>query len=76
MPKFDWKGFVPKRPSFIGKRTFENFPLLELIPYIDWKPFFDVWQLRGKYPNSKFPKIFNDPTVGKGHLIRTSSCLA
>lgn len=32
--------------------------------YIDWKPFFDVWQLRGKYPNRGFPKIFNDPTVG------------
>jgi len=36
-----------------------------LIPYIDWKPFFDVWQLKGKYPNRGFPKIFNDSTVGK-----------
>lgn len=33
--------------------------------FIDWKPFFDVWQLRGKYPNRGFPKIFNDKTVGE-----------
>ncbi len=32
--------------------------------YIDWKPFFDVWQLRGKYPNRGFPKVFKDATVG------------
>ena len=32
--------------------------------FIDWKPFFDTWQLRGKYPNSKYPKIFLDETVG------------
>ena len=39
--------------------------LTDLIPYIDWKPFFDVWQLRGKYPNRGYPKIFQDKTVGE-----------
>ena len=39
-------------------------PLSRLINYIDWKPFFEVWQLRGKYPNRAYPKIFDDETVG------------
>ena len=51
-------------PTFIGTRVFENYDLSRLIPYIDWKPFFDTWQLRGKYPNRGFPKIFNCKTVG------------
>lgn len=42
----------------------KNFPLKELIKYIDWGPFFSVWQLRGKYPNKGYPKIFNDDNVG------------
>eukprot|EP00911_Craspedida_sp_UC1_P000869 UC1_evm1s661 len=37
----------------------------ELIPYIDWKPFFEVWELRGRYPNRAYPKIFDDETVGE-----------
>ena len=41
-----------------------DFDLNQLVSYIDWKPFFDVWQLRGKYPNRGYPKIFNDETVG------------
>lgn len=51
-----------KRPTFLGTRTFNNYDLSKLIDYIDWKPFFDVWQLRGKYPNRNYPKIFNDET--------------
>jgi len=51
-------------PTFTSVREFHNYPLSEIIPYIDWKPFFDVWQLRGKYPNRGFPRIFNDPDVG------------
>ena len=44
-----------------------------LVDYIDWKPFFDTWQLRGKYPNSKYPNIFKDETVGNVYFenIRT-----
>jgi hypothetical protein len=45
--------------------VYKDYPLEELVPYIDWKPFFDVWQLRGKYPNGRYPKIFNDPNVGE-----------
>ncbi|MBZ3881674.1 Methionine synthase [Sciurus carolinensis] len=54
----------PVKPTFIGTRVFEDYDLQKLVDYIDWKPFFDVWQLRGKYPNRGFPKIFNDKTVG------------
>jgi len=62
----NWKdGYKPVTPSFLGTRVFDDYDLSRLVPYIDWKPFFDVWQLRGKYPNSRFPKIFNDETVGK-----------
>ncbi|XP_045673590.1 methionine synthase isoform X3 [Phyllostomus hastatus] len=55
----------PVKPTFLGTRVFEDYDLQKLVDYIDWKPFFDVWQLRGKYPNRGFPKIFNDKTVGE-----------
>ena len=51
-------------PKILGVKTLNDYNLREIIPYIDWKPFFDVWQLRGKYPNRGYPKIFNDETVG------------
>ncbi|KAL6735814.1 hypothetical protein Aduo_006221 [Ancylostoma duodenale] len=54
----DFDKFAPVKPSFLGRKEFVDFDLQELIPYIDWKPFFDVWQLRGKYPNRAYPKIF------------------
>ncbi|CAL4066678.1 unnamed protein product [Meganyctiphanes norvegica] len=55
----------PVCPSFLGEQVFKNYSLASLVDYIDWKPFFDVWQLRGKYPNRGFPKIFDDKTVGE-----------
>lgn len=55
---------APVRPQFLGTRVFEAYDLRRLVDFIDWKPFFDVWQLRGKYPNRGYPKIFNDKTVG------------
>lgn len=55
---------VSVRPQFLGTRVFECYDLNSLVDFIDWKPFFDVWQLRGKYPNRGYPKIFNDKTVG------------
>uniref|UniRef100_A0A8C7JK98 Methionine synthase n=1 Tax=Oncorhynchus kisutch TaxID=8019 RepID=A0A8C7JK98_ONCKI len=51
--------------KFLGTRVFEGYDLRRLVDYIDWKPFFDVWQLRGKYPNRGYPKIFKDKTVGE-----------
>jgi len=52
-------GAIPPKPTFTGTRVFEGFPLEELVPYIDWTPFFHTWELRGS-----FPKIFDDKYVG------------
>uniref|UniRef100_A0A8C3B5H2 Methionine synthase n=1 Tax=Cairina moschata TaxID=8855 RepID=A0A8C3B5H2_CAIMO len=62
----DWlSGHKTVKPKFIGTKVFEDYDLKRLVEYIDWKPFFDVWQLRGRYPNRGFPKVFNDKTVGE-----------
>eukprot|EP01115_Flamella_aegyptia_P013764 TRINITY_DN7517_c0_g1_i1.p1 TRINITY_DN7517_c0_g1~~TRINITY_DN7517_c0_g1_i1.p1 ORF type:complete len:1241 (+),score=371.97 TRINITY_DN7517_c0_g1_i1:51-3773(+) len=63
-PKIDWKNVKISKPSFIGSKVFEEYPLAKLIDYIDWNPFFATWQLKGKYPNRGYPKIFNDKEVG------------
>lgn len=47
-----------RRPNLVGIKVFDGYPLEELAPVIDWKPFFDLWQLRGKFPNKGFPNIF------------------
>ncbi|CAD6191477.1 unnamed protein product [Caenorhabditis auriculariae] len=60
----NWNDFKAVKPTFLGRREIRDFELAELVDYIDWKPFFDVWQLRGKYPNRAYPKIFNDEQVG------------
>jgi 5-methyltetrahydrofolate--homocysteine methyltransferase len=55
----DWNAVTPPRPSFLGVRTFEHFPLAELAGRIDWTPFFTTWELRGAWP-----AILDDPKVG------------
>ena len=52
-------GDVSPKPSFTGTKTIKDFPLEDLVSYIDWTPFFHTWELRGSYP-----KIFNDAFVG------------
>ncbi|WP_034990573.1 methionine synthase [Beijerinckia mobilis] len=46
----DWAGYVPPRPTFTGARVFGSYDVGELVPYIDWTPFFQTWELRGRYP--------------------------
>ncbi len=46
----DWEAYQPPRPALLGTRTFENYPLEELVDYIDWTPFFHSWELKGSYP--------------------------
>jgi 5-methyltetrahydrofolate--homocysteine methyltransferase len=55
----DWATAPIETPEFLGTRPLESVPLAELVPYIDWSPFFMAWELKGKYP-----AIFDDPTVG------------
>ena len=55
----DWTSYVPPRPTFLGTRSFRDYPVAELVPYIDWTPFFATWEMRGTYP-----LILDDPKVG------------
>lgn len=55
----DWSRYTPPRPKFIGRRLFRNFDLAELARYVDWGPFFQTWDLAGR-----FPDILKDEVVG------------
>src|SRR5690606_35882494 len=46
----DWSAYTPPRPGFLGNRVFENFDLADLARFIDWSPFFQTWELKGRYP--------------------------
>jgi 5-methyltetrahydrofolate--homocysteine methyltransferase len=58
--KTDWHAYHPPAPAKPGLTPLRNYPLAELVPYIDWTPFFQTWELSGSYP-----KILEDPTVGE-----------
>ncbi len=49
-PKFDWAGTELPQPQVLGPRVLDPFPLGDLVPFIDWSPFFHTWELRGRYP--------------------------
>jgi len=61
--QLNWEEFQPKKPNFTGVKTIEV-KLEELVPYIDWTPFFQSWQLFGKYP-----AILTDKVVGEQATI-------
>ncbi|MBO0343730.1 methionine synthase [Roseibium sp. CAU 1637] len=48
--KPDFAGIPPIKPSFFGTKAFDAFPLEELVPVIDWTPFFSTWEIKGRYP--------------------------
>jgi len=58
--KIDWPQYTAPVPTFLGVRTFADYPLEELVPYIDWMPFFNAWEFAGK-----FPEILTDSVVGE-----------
>ena len=51
-------------PNELGVTLIDGFSVEDVIPYIDWNPFFQTWELRGRYPNRGYPKIFEDEQVG------------
>ncbi|MET0651027.1 MAG: methionine synthase [Hyphomicrobiaceae bacterium] len=55
----DWSTTKPVKPTFLGTRVFKAYKLAELVPYIDWTPFFQTWELQGKYP-----RILEDNVIG------------
>ena len=57
--RIDWASYDPPKPSFTGTRVFETWDLAELARYIDWTPFFQTWELKGRYP-----KILDDEKQG------------
>jgi 5-methyltetrahydrofolate--homocysteine methyltransferase len=58
--KIDWGATEIRRPAKLGVTVLNDYPLAELVPYIDWTPFFMTWRLRGAYP-----AIFDDATYGE-----------
>jgi 5-methyltetrahydrofolate--homocysteine methyltransferase len=56
----DFGKAAPIKPTFLGVRSFDDYDLAELVPYIDWTPFFQTWELAGR-----FPAILDDPKVGE-----------
>jgi 5-methyltetrahydrofolate--homocysteine methyltransferase len=57
--KTDWAAYSPLRPQRLGVIALRRYPLAELVPYIDWSPLFQAWELSGPYP-----RILEDPVVG------------
>ncbi len=58
-PKIDWAAYQPPKPTFTGTRVFRTYDVAELVPYIDWTPFFQTWDMRGR-----FPAILDDAEQG------------
>lgn len=58
--KLDWENYDPPRPNFEGIKHFLDYDLAELLPYIDWTPFFRAWELTGS-----FPAILDDAKMGE-----------
>ncbi|MFB7143699.1 methionine synthase [Agrobacterium deltaense] len=58
--KIDWSAYSAVKPQFFGTRVFETYDLEELSRYIDWTPFFQTWELKGR-----FPAILDDEKQGE-----------
>ncbi len=58
--RIEWEGYVPPRPDVLGVKAFDDYPLEEIRPYVDWTFFFHSWQMKGSYP-----RILQDPEKGE-----------
>ncbi|MBO6543590.1 MAG: methionine synthase [Alphaproteobacteria bacterium] len=56
----DFSDYQPPKPQFLGLKTIDDVPLSELVPYIDWTPFFATWEMKGTYP-----RILTDDKMGE-----------
>ena len=76
-PRFDWATVDIPRPAFLSSKVFSDVPLAEIIPFIDWSPFFSAWELRGRYPQiltdeivgAEATKLFNDAQKLLKHIV-------
>jgi 5-methyltetrahydrofolate--homocysteine methyltransferase len=58
--RIDWTGYAPPKPKFLGRRLFRNYDLAMIAKYVDWGPFFQTWDLHGR-----FPEILADEVIGE-----------
>jgi 5-methyltetrahydrofolate--homocysteine methyltransferase len=58
--KPDWSSYAPPKPTFLGTRVFRTYDVADLVPVIDWTPFFQTWEMKGR-----FPAILEDETQGE-----------
>ena len=56
----EWSSYTPPVPRQLGVQVFDDYDLAELRPYIDWQPFFNAWEMKGR-----FPDILNNPVSGE-----------
>lgn len=70
--KIDWSKYCPTIPSKLGVQVFDDYPLGDLVERIDWTPFFQAWELAGKYP-----RILEDEIVGEHatHLFNDAQAM-
>jgi 5-methyltetrahydrofolate--homocysteine methyltransferase len=75
----EWKASDLPQPAFTGPKVLDNVPLAELVPFIDWSPFFHTWELRGRFPsildNAEAKKLYEDAQrllqeIVEGNLLR------
>ncbi len=70
--KIDWEKYTPDQPSFLGSRVIDDIKVNELVPYIDWSPFFMTWRMRGTYPKILEDKVYGEEAkklLADAHII-------
>ena len=80
----DWNKYSAPKPKFIGKKVLKNFPLSDLVDFIDWGPFFHTWELKGKFPdilkNDKYGEqaklLFSDAKLMLNEIINNQQLTA
>jgi len=86
--KLDWATYTPPKPSFLGTKVLADYPVRELVDFIDWTPFFSTWELNGKFPaileDAKFgeaartlyedARLMLDKIVGEGWFKANAVC--
>ncbi len=80
----NWANYTPPKPNELGIIQFNNIPLSELVPFIDWSPFFQTWEMKGKYPDilssqrygKEATKLYQDATALLEKIISDKSLKA
>jgi 5-methyltetrahydrofolate--homocysteine methyltransferase len=70
--KTEWDLYTPPKPAMTGLEVLKDYPLAELVPFVDWTPFFQTWELPGRYP-----AILEDPQKGEAarHLFSDAQAM-